>query len=48
MTDVPGQMDIYECIEIASLDAMLDDGYDIAHSDERRDRNFLVVDEDDE
>ena len=46
--DIPGQLDIYECIEIASLDAMLAAGYDIAKDEYRRDKNFLVPDEDDE
>lgn len=49
MEHVPGQIDIYEAIEIASLDALVEDGWDVAdkHHFGSRD-NLLVPDEDNE
>lgn len=39
---------VEDCIEIASLDALRGEGYDITTDEYRRDKNFLVRDEDDE
>ena len=48
MEHIEGQMDIYECLEISSLDAMLERGWDVGDKYELQSRDGLVRDDDDE